>query len=141
MKSTYSFAFLVLFFSAFTSSNAWSLETTLTIRGKTYPVFGVDWYREKTDEIYRTFECDGGVGMKVVKTPNKEYMDKVLSCGGKRTEGKLEYVGPLFNTWDGKTYKGKSYIKEEDPYTLIVKGCVLGGLICQEERLQRMTKE
>ncbi|MGH1353391.1 MAG: hypothetical protein ACRBBN_21665 [Methyloligellaceae bacterium] len=129
---------MTILLCGFMPINAHSIERTLTIKGKKYPVFGVRWYRQKTNEVYRTFPCGGGVGMKVVRTPIRKYRNKVLSCGGRRTRGKLEYVGPIFNTRDGKVYRGKSIIRKSDPSTLIVQGCVLGGLICRRERLRRM---
>lgn len=123
---------------AVTTTSAGAIEKVITHKGKKYEVLNIDWYRAKTEEVYRTVECGGGVGMKVVKTPTKDYMNKMLTCGNVRTKDKLEYKGEMFNTWDGNTYNGSIIIKEDDPDTLIVHGCVLGGLICVDENLTRV---
>lgn len=131
---------LISLLFVFTINSAGAIEKIIVHKGKKYEVLNIDWYRAKTEETYRTIECGGGVGMKVMKSPTKDYVNKVLTCGNTRTKGKLEYKGQMFNTWDGNTYNGSIIIKEDDPDTLIVHGCVLGGLICVDENLKRVKK-
>ncbi len=138
MKYFLSLFVTVITLSVFTSTNAISLERMFTYKGKKYPMYGTSWYRAKTREVYRTFPCGGGVGMRVVKSPNKKYRNKVISCGSRRIKGTLEFAGRMLNTRDGRTYKGKTIIKASDPNTMILRGCVLGGLICANEYLRRV---
>jgi|SRR3954451_16084475 uncharacterized protein (DUF2147 family) len=45
------------------------------------------------------------------------------------------YSGQLYNPQDGKTYTGK--LKVTAPDTLLLSGCVFGGLICRSQNWSR----
>ena len=46
------------------------------------------------------------------------------------------YSGQLYNPQDGKTYTGK--LKVTAPRTLLLSGCVFGGLICRSQTWSRV---
>ncbi len=46
------------------------------------------------------------------------------------------YSGQLYNPQDGKTYVGK--LKVTAPNTLLLSGCILGGLICKSQSWSRV---
>lgn len=58
---------------------------------------------------------------------------RVLSGFSPATDGKL--AGDGYNPADGKTYR--TTLELAAPRTLIVRGCVLGGLICDDDTWTR----
>lgn len=87
------------------------------------------WVRPSTGAHIQSYSCKGGLGLKIVKSDNKDWIGKVLMCGAKKVSNG-QYKGDLTSLEDGRTYTGIVAIKRSK---LDLSGCVLGGLICKEE--------
>ncbi len=92
------------------------------------------WLRSTGGEI-EVFDCDGGLGMKVVKSDSPEKVGKEIMCGA-QSDGDNVWRGALLNLDDGETYTGIVTLQDAD--TLRLEGCVLGGLICKEDIWDRV---
>lgn len=92
------------------------------------------WKRPKTGAHIQVSNCGGGLGMKVVKSPNKASVGKRIMCGAK-AEGANKWRGDLTSSEDGNTYTGIVTLKGNK---LQLQGCVLGGLICKTEVWSRI---
>jgi len=53
-----------------------------------------------------------------------------LPAGKLSADGKGSYAGTLIDLQDNRSYSGKAQIHET---TLILQGCIFGGLICKSE--------
>ncbi len=121
----------------------------------TMPVFALDvsgvWNAADGDAKVRVSPCEGGLCAQIIslKEPNDPDTGKPATDKNNPDEAKRKrpVVGlSLFqnmkpagdSAWKGKIYSpdnGKSYESTVtvDGNTLIVKGCVLGGLICDKD--------
>lgn len=88
------------------------------------------WLRASTGAHIEVFDCDEGIGMKVVKSPDAEKVGKQIMCGAK-PDGDAKWRGDLLNLEDGKTYTG--IVTLEDAKSMKLQGCVLGGIICKSD--------
>lgn len=86
------------------------------------------WKRPKTGAHIKVDSCSGGLGMKVIKSPDPKAVGKRLMCGAK-SAGANKWRGNLKST-DGNTYTGIVTLVGN---SLKLQGCVLGGLICRSE--------
>ena len=93
------------------------------------------WKRPSTGATYRAFGCGGGLGLKVLSHPKKQWVGKTISCGAKKT-GANKWKGNLTATDDGQVYIG--YMTLQGTNSLKMQGCVLGGLKCTGETLKRI---
>ncbi len=93
------------------------------------------WKRPSTGATYKVFGCKGGIGLKVLSHPKKQWVGKTLSCGAKKVKGN-QWKGNLRSTDDGKVYTGYMTLKSSN--TLRLEGCGLGGLICKGENMKRI---
>ena len=91
------------------------------------------WLRSNGARI-SVFDCGGGLGMKVVKSPEPAKVGKTIMCGAKKS-GETTWKGNLLNLDDGQTYSG--YVKL-DGGSLTLSGCVLGGIICSNDTWSRV---
>jgi len=91
------------------------------------------WLRSNGAEI-SVFDCDGGLGMKVVKSPEPAKVGKQIMCGAKKTAGN-KWQGDLLNLDDGKTYQGNVTLIGD---RLTLSGCALGGLFCKDDTWSRV---
>lgn len=91
------------------------------------------WKRSNGAHI-RVFNCGGGIGMKVVKSPSPKKVGKTIMCGAKKT-GKNKWQGTLLNLDDGQKYSGYVSLSGR---SLKLSGCVLGGLICKSDTWKRI---
>ncbi len=91
------------------------------------------WKRSNGAHI-KVFNCGGGLGMKVIKSPSPKKVGKTIMCGAKKT-GKNKWKGTLRNLDDGQNYAG--YVKLKGS-KLTLSGCVLGGLICKNDTWSRI---
>ncbi len=90
-------------------------------------------WKRSNGALIKVFNCRGGLGMKVVKSPKPKKVGKVIMCGAKKT-GPNKWKGSLLNLDDGQTYTG--YVKLNGG-SLTLSGCVLGGLICKDDTWHR----
>jgi uncharacterized protein (DUF2147 family) len=91
------------------------------------------WLRSNGAHV-SVFDCNGGLGMKVVKSPEPEKVGKTIMCGAKKTADN-KWKGNLLNLDDGQTYAGTVTLSGN---SLTLSGCVLGGLICKNDTWSRI---
>ncbi len=91
------------------------------------------WKRSNGAHI-KVFNCGGGIGMRVVKSPSPKKVGKTIMCGAKKS-GANKWRGTVLNLDDGKRYSG--YVKLNGS-SLTLSGCVLGGLICKNDTWRRL---
>lgn len=92
------------------------------------------WTRPSTGAKIDFYDCGGKLCAKVVASPKKEAVGKVIMSGAAKTSNN-SWSGDLLNTDDGQTYTG--VITLEGPGALNLKGCVLGGIVCKGETLKK----
>ena len=91
------------------------------------------WLRPQTGALIRIIPCGGGLGMQIVKSKQPRAAGRRIMCGARKT-GANRFEGDLLHPLDGNTYRG---FVEVNGNRLILKGCVLGGLICKTENWTR----
>ncbi|MFN0218136.1 MAG: DUF2147 domain-containing protein [Hyphomicrobium sp.] len=91
------------------------------------------WLRGNGAHI-SVFDCGGGIGMKVTKSPEAAKVGKQIMCGAKKS-GENKWKGTVLNLDDGQKYSG--YV-ELSGGSLTLSGCVLGGLICNNDTWSRI---
>ncbi len=90
-----------------------------------------NWKRPKNGAIIKVYKCAGGLGMKVVSSPNKKSVGKRLMCGAKKS-GK-SWKGTLTSSEDGKKYSGTVKLSGGK---LKLTGCAL-SIFCKTESWSR----
>jgi uncharacterized protein (DUF2147 family) len=91
------------------------------------------WLRSNGAHV-SVFDCKGGLGMKVIKSPEPEKVGKTIMCGAKKS-AENKWKGDLLNLDDGQTYSGTATLSGN---SLTLSGCVLGGLICKNDTWSRI---
>ena len=91
------------------------------------------WLRGNGAHI-QAFDCGGGLGLKVVKSPEAAKVGKTIMCGAKKTS-ENKWKGTLLNLDDNQKYSG--YV-ELSGGSLTLSGCVLGGIICSNDTWSRI---
>ena len=91
------------------------------------------WLRSNGAHI-QAFDCGGGLGLKVTKSPEPAKVGKTIMCGAKKT-GDNKWKGTVLNLDDGKQYSG--YV-ELNGNSLTLSGCVLAGIICKDDTWSRI---
>jgi uncharacterized protein (DUF2147 family) len=91
------------------------------------------WLRSNGAHI-QAFDCGGGLGLKVTKSPEPAKVGKTIMCGAKKT-GDNKWKGTVLNLDDGQQYSG--YV-ELNGNSLTLSGCVLGGIICKDDTWSRI---
>jgi uncharacterized protein (DUF2147 family) len=91
------------------------------------------WLRDNGAHI-QSFECGGGMGLKVVTSPDPKKVGKTLMCGAKKT-AENKWKGTLLNLDDGQEYSGYVTLSGNN---LTLSGCVLGGIICKNDTWSRI---
>jgi len=86
------------------------------------------WLRSNGAHV-EVFDCGGGLGMRVTKSPEPQKVGKQIMCGAKKT-AENKWKGTVLNLDDGKKYSG--YV-ELNGGSLTLSGCVLGGIICSND--------
>ncbi|MGH1349343.1 MAG: DUF2147 domain-containing protein [Methyloligellaceae bacterium] len=86
------------------------------------------WERTSNGANIEVYECKGGLGMKVTKSPTPAKVGKVIMCGA-QTAGENKWKGDLLSPDDGKTYTGN--VTLVDAKTLQLEGCA--GKACKGE--------
>lgn len=107
------------------------------------------WLTQSGDTRVRVSPCGGAWCGVIVWTKNGGQDEKnpvpalrsrslngVQMISGMKPGGDGGYSGQLYNYLDGKTYTGK--MQAVSPTALQLKGCVLGGLICQSQTWSRV---
>jgi uncharacterized protein (DUF2147 family) len=109
------------------------------------------WLTEGGNSRVRIVNCSGALcgNIEWLKQPNdpgtgKPKLDRSNADPAKRSRPLMgvpivlsmkpngdKWSGEVYNANDGKTYSGN--ITEHDPNTLVLQGCVLGGLICKSQ--------
>ncbi len=92
------------------------------------------WVRPSTGAHIATFPCGGGLGLKIVKSPDEQERGEILTCGA-REIGPHRYKGTLTSSHQGLTYTGYMTIKGN---RLHLKGCALGFILCRSETWKRL---
>jgi uncharacterized protein (DUF2147 family) len=91
------------------------------------------WLRSNGAHI-EAFDCGGGLGLKVTKSPEPAKVGKTIMCGAKKT-GDNKWKGTVLNLDDNQKYSG--YV-EVSGNSLTLSGCVLGGIICKDDTWSRL---
>lgn len=91
------------------------------------------WLRDNGAHI-QAFDCSGGLGLKVTKSPEPAKVGKLIMCGAKKS-GENKWKGSVLNLDDGQTYSG--YVTLSGG-SLTLSGCVLGGIICKNDTWSRI---
>ena len=91
------------------------------------------WLRDNGAHIL-AFDCGGGLGLKVTKSPEAAKVGKTIMCGAKKS-GENKWKGTVLTLDDGQKYSG--YV-ELSGNSLTLSGCVLGGIICKNDTWSRI---
>lgn len=91
------------------------------------------WLRDNGAHVL-AFDCGGGLGLKVTKSPEAAKVGKTIMCGAKPS-GANKWKGTVLNLDDGQKYSG--YV-ELSGNSLTLSGCVLGGIICKNDTWSRI---
>ncbi len=91
------------------------------------------WLRDNGAHI-QAFDCGGGLGLKVVKSPEPAKVGKTIMCGAKKS-AENKWKGTVLNLDDGQKYSG--YVTLNGG-SLTLSGCVLGGIICKDDTWSRI---
>lgn len=91
------------------------------------------WKRSNGAHVL-AFDCGGGLGLKVVSSPEPAKVGKTIMCGAKKT-GENKWKGTVLNLDDNQKYSG--YV-ELNGNSLTLSGCVLGGIICKDDTWARL---
>lgn len=91
------------------------------------------WLRDNGAHIL-AFDCGGGLGLKVTKSPEANKVGKTIMCGATKS-GENKWKGTVLNLDDGQKYSG--YVTLSGG-SLTLSGCVLGGIICKNDTWSRV---
>jgi len=91
------------------------------------------WLRSNGAHVL-AFDCGGGLGLKVTKSPEAAKVGKTIMCGAKQTSAN-KWKGTLLNLDDGQKYSGYVTLNGS---SLSLSGCVLGGLICSSDTWSKL---
>ena len=96
-----------------------------------------NWLRASTGTVINFYACGGNLCAKIVsvKDASKKGTVGTVIMNGAVKSGGDTWKGSLLNTEDGQTYTGSVSLTSGG---LVLSGCVLGGLICKNETLQRV---
>ena len=86
------------------------------------------WLRSNGAHIL-AFDCGGGLGLKVTKSPEAGKAGKTIMCGAKAA-GPNKWKGTVLNLDDNQKYSGTVTLNGG---SLTLSGCVLGGIICKDD--------
>lgn len=91
------------------------------------------WLRDNGAHVL-AFDCGGGLGLKVTKSPEANKVGKTIMCGAKPS-GPNKWKGSVLNLDDGQKYSGSVTLSGN---SLTLSGCVLGGLVCKNDTWSRL---
>jgi uncharacterized protein (DUF2147 family) len=91
------------------------------------------WLRSNGAHVL-AFDCGGGLGLKVTKSPEANKVGKTIMCGGK-ADGPGKWKGTVLNLDDNQKYSGSVTLSGG---SLTLSGCVLGGIICKNDTWSRV---
>lgn len=91
------------------------------------------WLRSNGAHVL-AFDCGGGLGLKVTKSPEAGKAGKTIMCGAKPA-GPNKWKGTVLNLDDGQKYSGTVSLNGG---SLTLSGCVLGGIICKNDTWTRL---
>jgi len=91
------------------------------------------WLRDNGAHVL-AFDCGGGLGLKVIKSPEANKVGKTIMCGAKKS-GENKWKGAVLNLDDGQKYSGSVTLNGD---SLTLSGCVLGGIICKNDTWSRV---
>lgn len=91
------------------------------------------WLRNNGAHVL-AFDCGGGLGLKVTKSPEANKAGKTIMCGAKKS-GENKWKGTVLNLDDGQKYSGSVTLSGN---SLTLSGCVLGGLVCKNDTWSRL---
>lgn len=86
------------------------------------------WLRSNGAHIL-VFNCGGGIGMKVTKSPEANKVGKTIMCGAKKT-AENKWKGTVLNLDDNQKYSG--YVTLSGA-SLTLQGCTLADLLCKSD--------
>jgi uncharacterized protein (DUF2147 family) len=92
-----------------------------------------NWLRSNGAHV-QAFDCGGGLGLKVTKSPEPKKVGKTIMCGAKKT-AENKWKGTVLNLDDGQSYTGYAVLNGN---SLTLSGCVLGGLVCKDDTWSRI---
>ena len=81
----------------------------------------------------RVFDCGSGKGIKIEQSTHKPSIGKVIMCDARPNEN--GWVGKILNLEDGKQY---SATISNSGTKLKIRGCIIGGVLCQNQFLPRV---
>lgn len=91
------------------------------------------WLRSNGAHVL-AFDCGGGLGLKVTKSPEANKVGKTIMCGAKPA-GPNKWKGTVLNLDDNQKYSGTVSLNGG---SLTLSGCVLGGIICKDDTWSRL---
>lgn len=91
------------------------------------------WLRSNGAHVL-AFNCGGGLGLKVTKSPEPQKVGKTIMCGAKAS-GPNKWKGTVLNLDDNQKYSGYVTLNGN---SLTLSGCVLGGIICKNDTWSRL---
>jgi uncharacterized protein (DUF2147 family) len=91
------------------------------------------WLRSNGAHI-QAFDCSGGLGLKVIKSPEAAKVGKTIMCGAKKT-AENKWKGSVLNLDDNQSYSGYVVLNGNN---MTLSGCVLGGLVCKDDTWSRI---
>lgn len=91
------------------------------------------WLRSNGAHVL-AFNCGGGLGLKVTKSPEPQKVGKTIMCGAKETSPN-KWKGTVLNLDDNQKYSGYVTLNGS---SLTLSGCVLGGIICKNDTWTRL---
>lgn len=91
------------------------------------------WLRSNGAHVL-AFNCGGGLGLKVTKSPEANKVGKTIMCGAKAS-GPNKWKGTVLNLDDNQKYSGYVTLNGN---SLTLSGCVLGGIICKNDTWSRL---
>ncbi|HRD76079.1 MAG TPA: DUF2147 domain-containing protein [Hyphomicrobiaceae bacterium] len=96
-----------------------------------------NWVRPSSGTVINFYACGANLCAKIVsvKDASKKGTVGTVIMNGAVKSGANVWKGSLLNTEDGQTYTGSVTLSGSG---LVLSGCVLGGLICKNETLQRV---
>ena len=124
-----------------------ALAAAVPMSASAQPALEGQWKNPKGSVVVRVEQCGNAWCATVVDASEKAKASarkggtprlvgtQILS--GVRPEGNGVYKGKAFDP--KRNIRAPATIKIINPSTLVVKGCVLGGLICKEQRWTRVS--
>lgn len=123
--------------------------TTTALALKDADVFG-DWAYRENGSVVRIYACGKAVCVKIVRIKDRRRRDVnnpnarlrhrpvvgIVIASKARKAGKASWRGNLYNTLDGRIYRGTVNLVDRNTVTLV--GCFMGTVFCEAKTMHRV---